>query len=456
MSQTVDYLPRRARRRLRVDTRPFLTGSLFVAFAVAGVALLRVAGQHAFAWYGALLASLLGIKLFLSILPPRRWGRPPTEIVVGVVVPIFNEDWNALSKCLAALEAQSRPADLIVLVDDHSTDRIAAEYARRWAKDRPHVFFAPLKRNVGKRHAQAVAFRHFPQVNIWCTVDSDTVLEPDAIYQGLRPFNDPRVMAATGTVLALNELDGLLPTLIDLRYANAFLGERAAQSRLGAVLCCCGSLSFFRAEVIRANLDDWLSQKFLGKPATFGDDRRLTRYALDAGLVVLARDSLARTAVPVKVSHYLRQQARWGRSFWRESYLMLKDGSYRRLAWWLTLIEVFTTIVFSVGMLSALVIAPLSGNLGAFGSYIGWVAISAWARSVHLFVVKGRHRTWRTLLAFMLAPMYGFLSLFVLLPLRFWSLITLKSSNWGTRKTVEFSIEQVPAQRQREPASLAS
>ena len=79
----------------------------------------------------------------------------------------------------------------------------------------------------------------------------------------------------------------MLTRLIDLRYVSAFLAKRAAYSFFGAVLCCCGSLAFYRADIVRANLDDFLDQRFLGRVATYGDDRRLTNYALRGGRVVL-------------------------------------------------------------------------------------------------------------------------------------------------------------------------
>ncbi len=53
----------------------------------------------------------------------------------------------------------------------------------------------------------------------------------------------------------------------------------AAYSRLRSVLCCCGSLSAYRGALLRTYMPDFLSQTFLGVPAIFGDDRRLTNYA---------------------------------------------------------------------------------------------------------------------------------------------------------------------------------
>ena len=128
---------------------------------------------------------------------------------------------------------------------------------------------------------------------------------PSFLTQGCR-----RTTGVAGFVSAYNWSQNVLTRLTDLRYVSAFLAERAAYSFFGAVLCCCGSLAFYRADVVRANLDDFLDQRFLGRVATYGDDRRLTNYALQSGRVVLCSRARASTAVPERFGHYLRQQVR--------------------------------------------------------------------------------------------------------------------------------------------------
>ncbi len=50
-------------------------------------------------------------------------------------------------------------------------------------------------------------------------------------------------------------------------------------------------------------MPDFLSQTFLGVPAIFGDDRRLTNYALLEGKVVFQQTAVAWTAVPQRLGH---------------------------------------------------------------------------------------------------------------------------------------------------------
>src|SRR3954451_25409527 len=167
--------------------------------------------------------------------------------------------------------------------------------AEWWAAQRPEAKVL-YQENAGKREAMGQAFRALaPDVDVFVCVDSDTVLEPNAIEEGLAAFSDPDVAAVTGTVVALNQDQGLLPRLLDLRYVNAFLYERAAYSRLGAVLCVCGSLAVSRADIVAKHLQDCLGQTFLGHPASYGDDRHLTNLSLLHGKVVLAHRAVART-----------------------------------------------------------------------------------------------------------------------------------------------------------------
>src|SRR5690606_12875860 len=230
----------------------------------------------------------------------------------------------------------------------------------------------------------------------------------------------------------------LLTRLVDVRYINAFVGERAAYSRFGSVLCVCGSLAFYRADVVLRHLDDFLNQRFLGDIATVGDDRHLTNWCLSEGRVVLAENSIAHTAAPQRWGHYLRQQTRWGRSFFRESLWVLRHRSPRVLAWWLTLLELAQWFVFSTILVYIVVIHPIITGYFLFGQYLLFVALMAMARSVRYFDVKREHQSLASRLhSFIVSPVYGYLTIFVTAPLRFWSLFTLKRNSWGTRKAIE-------------------
>ena len=408
--------------------------TLFIGIAAAATAWLWWRGAPAWSIYGIAVGVLLGTKLLLSLLPPPRWRPAPATTRVCVVVPIYNEDPAIVARSLASIDAQTHRPTYVRIIDDGSTDRSAFDYARGWAAGRTGAKVI-YQDNAGKREAMAQAFRELADhVDVFVCVDSDTVLEPSAISEGLAPFNDPRTAAVTGTVVALNQDTGLLPRLLDLRYVNAFLYERAAYSRLGSVLCVCGSLAFWRADIIRQRLPEFVGQQFLGETCSYGDDRHLTNLSLLHGRVVIAHRAVARTAVPEKGNHLIRQQIRWGRSFFRESLFALTRFSPRRWPWWLSLVETVSWAGFTAGLVLTLFVLPaVTGDVHVV-DYIVWVVLAGYARSVHVFSVRraGVSR-WQQAGIFIMAPLYGMIHVLALLPLRLYSLATLRSTSWGTR-----------------------
>ena len=156
-------------------------------------------------------------------------------------------------------------------------------------------------------------------------MDSDTVVEPDAIRHLVAPFADSRVGCSTGNIGVLNRNENILTKLADWRYWLAFNLERAAQSYLGVMTCVSGPLGAYRREAIDQIKEPFISQTFLKNRCTFGDDRHLTNLVLSLGLksvfVPLARGD---TSCPAHLSLWCKQQLRWSRSFFREFFVNLR------------------------------------------------------------------------------------------------------------------------------------
>lgn len=408
-------------------------------------------------WYGLGVAAVLAFKLLLSLpirrpqagkargrhLFKREQHRP--QLRVSAVITVYNEDAGTLRRCLDSLLAQSRKPDAITIVDDASRNRAAVDLAHRYGPlfhligvDYAIVEF---EANQGKRHGLAAGFRRTWDADVYACIDSDTVLAPEAIVRSLASFASRRVHCVTGLILALNRGINLLTRLIDMRYVNAFLGERVAYSRFGSVLCACGSLALYRGWVVRKYLGDFLSQTWLGVPATFGDDRRLTYYCLMEGRAVINTTAIARTAVPERLSHYLRQQTRWTKSFIREGLLMLKTSPLR-VCWWFNLLELATWVAFTSALMigiAAIVVNPQWWVI--FTSYLGYVCVAAWVRSLHYLRGAAQVPPLDRLLTFACAPLYTLMNLTLLIPLRLYALATMRNAAWGTRKHVEIGTE---------------
>lgn len=401
-------------------------------------------------WYGLAVGSLVLTKLVLSIPLGRRktpkWGTAIPSLTVAAVITVYNEHPSVLKACLDGLIGQSCRPDSITVVDDASDTQDAADLAERMAPsfDAVGVRFKVIRfaGNRGKRHGLAAGFVSDWDADVYLCVDSDTVLAPEAIERALRPFASSKVMCVTGLVLALNRSVNLLTRLIDMRYVNAFLGERVAYSRLGSVLCACGSMALYRGGVVRRNLDDFVNQTWLGVPATVGDDRRLTFYCLLEGRAVIQPQAVAWTAVPERISHYLRQQVRWTKSFIREALLMTRT-SPRRVCWWLNLVELVTWVAFTSALVVAFATVIFRPHwwAGAVG-YIAYVCAASWLRSLHYLRGAAAVPPFDRVLTFLAAPVYALMNLTLLIPLRLYSLATIRNAKWGTRARVEVALQQ--------------
>jgi hyaluronan synthase len=388
--------------------------------------------------------SFLAGKLFLATMSKPVESHDDallSSLRVTVVIPVHNEDPALLQLCLDSLGTQTRLPDKVHLIDDGSTTTAAQVIFRTWMKQMRGRIETELtvQANQGKRHAQANAFRSDP-ADVFCTVDSDTILDPRAIEEALKPFANPRITGVAGMIMGYNNSKNLLTRILDLELTNSFIIGRSYTSALRSVLVTCGAMACYRGDVIRENLDDYLNQTSLGRPVFSGDDRRLTQYALLKGHVVLQHSSLAYTALPERMSHLVRQRTRWGKSFYRGTAWMLRNMPLNRAAYWITLWRATSFIVFTAMWLGTVVIAPLlSGGIALF--YFLYISLLAYLRSMRYMTF---HRPGMTLkeqtTTFLLAPVVALLQFFVLTPVRYYSILKLREPSWGTRKTVEVAI----------------
>jgi cellulose synthase/poly-beta-1,6-N-acetylglucosamine synthase-like glycosyltransferase len=401
-----------------VDSWLYLVAALYMGIALAYAVLQgRLASRHV-----------------SSSRPVREGGWPS----VDVVLPCYNEDAAVLADCCAALERQDYPGELrMFLVDDGSANRDAIEAAvyRRY-RDRDGWTVVLLARNLGKRVAQDAAVRR-GRGELVVTMDSDTSVAPDGIRRLVAAFADEGIGAVTGDVRVRNLHHNRLTRLIDERYRLLFEQERAAQGMVGAVLCCSGPFSAYRRSALDKVWRDYLLQTFAGRTCVAGDDIHLTNLVLAHGYRSLYEPSAkALTIVPTTLRGYLRQQARWNRSFYREllptlrilpkrsPYLALDVGARLLLPLLLAACVVLAAVRAVRTVQDA---APGDPRVLVGAGVVGlMVACSAWLLAGK---VLGRARG---KLDFVL--LYGLLYVLLLIPVRFWSLATVLRNGWGTRR----------------------
>ena len=384
--------------------------------------------------YIALVALHFVLEVFFAHRAYRRsqqgFPDPARLPSVDVVVPCYNEDAEHLTACFDALLTRTTRASCT-----STWSTTAPPTATRCATSTTGTARCTAgtcccrATNRGKRHAQDTALAHC-RSDIVVTIDSDTEIAADGVSQIVRPFVDERIGAVTGDVAVTNRSANILTRLIGMRYWVAFNQERAAQSYFRSVLCCSGPFSAYRRSVLMEIWPAYISQTFKGTPCTYGDDRHLTNLILaDGSQTLFLPQARARTNAPETIRGYLKQQLRWNKSFYREVLWTLpflsRLGAY--IAFEMS-VQVLLPLLLTVLILSSTLVAILLHP--AVG--VRYVAVTAMMGLLRCSYAIYRTRDPR----FLMFLLYGFIHVFLLIPVRIRALLTLTDNRWGTRTAV--------------------
>ncbi|MCI3922751.1 glycosyltransferase [Paenibacillus sp. TRM 82003] len=356
---------------------------------------------------------------------------------VTIVIPCFNEEqW--IHRTVASCMNQNYPLDRleVVVVDDRSTDRskeeiekvverIHSEADRFQTKERLRYYTMP--ENGGKREALMEGVR-MAKHDLIVFVDSDSFLDPTAILHLVQPFQDPKMGGVSGRTDVENKFTNFITKLQSVRYYIAFRIIKAAESWFDSVTCLSGPLSCYRKELVLQHADAWLNQKFLGQPATFGDDRSMTNYILRTHRTGYQDAAVCSTIVPSSMRVFLKQQMRWKRSWLRESL---------RAATFIWRKEPFMALFFYVGLvvpiaapvvvLYNLLYVPLTYGIFPGTFLMGLLLMAMMMSLAHMFFRQSR--LW--IYGVVFCVFYEFVLLWQM-PIAW---VTFWKSTWGTRET---------------------
>lgn len=236
-----------------------------------------------------------------------------------VIIPAYNEGAMVLKSVeSAALAIYPKERLEILVIDDGSKDD-TWKYILRAAERFPgRVTPIRFEKNRGKREALAEGFSR-ARGEIVVTIDSDSVIEPRALLALAGPFRDPTIGAVAGKVAVYNRRHGLIPRMLHVRYILSFDLLRAVESSYHTVYCCPGALTAYRTSAVRKVLPAWSVQTFWGVPCTYGEDRALTNFILEAGFhTVYQRSAIVHTVAPDNYAKLCKMFLRWDRSYIRE------------------------------------------------------------------------------------------------------------------------------------------
>ena len=362
--------------------------------------------------------------------------RPPTPATLKtaprmtVVIPAYNEG-AMVSKAIDSIaEANYPPEQLeIIVVDDGSKDDTWEHIQRAVARHGTRVRALRQDRNRGKREALAAGFR-IGSGEVFVTVDSDSVVSPDALLALAGPFASKQVGVVAGKVLVYNRAEGIIPRMLHVRFTLAFDFLRAYQSTFGTVYCSPGALSAYRASAVKKVLERWLKQRFLGAQATIGEDRALTNDIMSLGFdSVYQRRAVVLTVVPTHYRQLTKMLLRWNRSFIREELRFAAIVWKRPPA--ARLIALFDSTITNMRYpvmflsLSLLALALLTGVLVLPRML---VAIGLMSFFYSLYYLRSERS-----LDVIYGVVYEYFSFFFLFWIFPWALLTVRRRGWMTR-----------------------
>lgn len=368
------------------------------------------------------LYALVIVFLFWTCATAAITRRYPGPVPAGrliALVPAYNEDPQLLLDCVASLERQTRPPDVIYVVDDGSDPPVSC-----WLSDRVVFIRQP---NQGKRMAQAAGLRAAGGADFVLTVDSDSVCERHACERGLLAFSDPRVQAMTGMPILLNADRNLLTRMVDLEIVSACLVGRASRSYAGVVSPATGAFAIYRAGVVYDNLDDYVGSGIVG------DDRRLAVYALRRGRVEALNDALVAVEMPSTLRASWRQRARWFRAFWRflpwEIRVLPTRALFFRI--WALVFGLITPVL----LLWIFVVTPLVAHAVFWQGLVFWLAVSYTQTLPYValrphMALRSRVGAW-----LFLTPPLLLWQVLVIRPALIWALVRCRNDHWSTRPT---------------------
>jgi cellulose synthase/poly-beta-1,6-N-acetylglucosamine synthase-like glycosyltransferase len=296
----------------------------------------------------------------------RRYGDEAPGI--AVLAPAFNEEVTIVES-VRSLLALHYPDFEVIVINDGSKDgtlrRLVEAYGLRrverfhelavehkpirglYASERLPRLLVIDKENGGKSDALNAGI-NLARAPIFCSMDADSLLEPDALLRAVRPFvEEPtKTVAVGGTIRIANGSrieagrvvkialpTNLLALIQIVEYLRAFLMARLALGKMQVLTVISGAFGLFRRQTAVA----------VGgySHGTVGEDmelvirlhRRLREARIDYRIDFIP-EPVCWTEVPEDLRILGRQRARWQRgaleTFWRHKD-MLFNPRYGRV-----------------------------------------------------------------------------------------------------------------------------
>jgi len=357
----------------------------------------------------------------------------------SVIIPVVDEPESLFKEVLTRIQRQ-RPGELIVVINgprNELLEKVCTQFSQLY--DNFKWVYTPIP---GKRNA-LVRGLNLATNPILVLVDSDTIWEENTLKELIKPFEDKSVGGVTTKQRILNTNQGIIPKFADWIESIRNTYSFKSYSVLGQIGCLPGRTIAIRKVCFDRCAKQFLEEKFLGIRLEYSDDRSLTNYILKQGYkTVYQETSQVYTLAPVTWKRYTKQQLRWSRGGQYNNLRML--GWMLRKTPYLGLLSIFDTLLpFAVvgSIVGAIVSSLLRNNarvsiidntpIDRFPIYLICVVVTI----ILVTVIKFLPIIIREPKQLLYLPVFTFLSLFYITPIRIIGFITMAmDESWGTRE----------------------
>jgi hyaluronan synthase len=398
--------------------------SIYLILFFLLLAIKQLQNSVLFATYGILVVIYILSRFLLSFLydaiPDNGY-----EPSVTFVVPAMNEE-GAIRETLEKIYEVDYPQDKleVITINDGSTDNTLQEM-QAVKRRHPDLTIINFRKNRGKKYGMAKGVE-LAQGEIIVFIDSDSFVRRDSIRPLVKYFADPEVGAVCGHTEVYNWNKNFLTKMQAARYYIAFEVEKSAEGLFGCVTCCSGCFSAYRRKYVLEVLHPWLEQKTLGVDCHYGDDRSLTNFILKKYKVKFSPEARAYTIVPETSRQFLRQQLRWKKSWFVESFraslFMWKKNPAMAASFYS---EILLTFLSPVVLIEALIWDPYMNHTIPLVFISGLILVS-FVYGFYYYIRTG-NKSW----------MWGAAAAWFYAVIMVWqmpyALFTLRDPKWGTR-----------------------
>ena len=284
-----------------------------------------------------------------------------TQHSISIIVPAYNEEVSIIT-CIENLLDLDYPDYQVILVNDGSKDRTMQTVLQHFdvekvALDVPKnalntanllaVYRLKSDRNLlildkengGKADAINAGINYASGKYI-CTIDADSVLDPDALKEVVSPFiNNPDTIVTGGQLAVANDVtivknrvqSARVPKNIWVQwqineYIKSFMISRIGLSKINALLIMSGAFSLFKKQdlndvggfLTKINTSPYVLENVGSGKQTVCEDMeivvRLWKYKRDQkrkAKAVFVPEAVLWTEVPDNASFLFRQRSRW-------------------------------------------------------------------------------------------------------------------------------------------------